>query len=303
MWALLQMEIADEYATDLDSLSARYYDQDEVFGDTDAVPQTYQKIVEALSSGLDERGIILYQHIVEHISFGSSSTGATITCRRSDTNEVVTLGAQRVICTLPLGVLKQRAATLFDPPLPNSLQGSIGRLGFGCLEKVWLQFRCPPFWPTDSDAFYHAASDTPFREWFLPARVYRDAAYERTLCCFVAGSKARALADLSSPQVAAQALAALRQILTVPSGDDDDESLIQHVHVTRWSTDPWSGHGSYSHLAVGSTPKDFTVWESSCFDNRLWFAGEASHVKYPATVHGAYLSGERAARSCLKNLA
>ena len=30
--------------------------------------------------------------------------------------------------------------------------------------------------------------------------------------------------------------------------------------------------------------------------NRLFFAGEAASVNYPSTVHGAYLSGQKAAK-------
>ena len=34
--------------------------------------------------------------------------------------------------------------------------------------------------------------------------------------------------------------------------------------------------------------------------NRLFFGGEASSEDYPATVHGAYLSGQRAAQEILQ---
>jgi len=33
--------------------------------------------------------------------------------------------------------------------------------------------------------------------------------------------------------------------------------------------------------------------------NRLYFAGQATHRQYPSTVHGAFLSGQRAAQQIL----
>jgi len=48
--------------------------------------------------------------------------------------------------------------------------------------------------------------------------------------------------------------------------------------ITRWGQDPFS-YGAYSFIPL--------------------FAGEATHDRYPATVHGAYLSGDRAAREWL----
>ena len=223
-----------------------------------------------------------------------------IKCRRTDTEQRVEIRDRRVICTLPLGVLKQQVTTnFFVPTLPLSLQESIQRLGYGSLEKVWLSFHCPPFWPTDADGFDQQASTTPFMSWFLPARVYDNPAYTNTLCCFVSGTAARALANAESKhQVAAQALDALREILNVPAGDN----LLKNVHVTKWSADPWSGHGSYSHVALGSTGDDYRIWEKAFYHNRLWFAGEATSAKYPGTVHGAYLTGERAARACYQTL-
>lgn len=303
LWTALRMEISDDYGADLHQLSARHYDQDTTLGHGDAVPCTYQALVQAMLPA-DDNEMIRYQHVVEHVTFPANPTDLVcITCRRTDNDEPVEIQARRVICTLPLGVLKQQQA-LFEPALPARLQTAVDHLGFGCLEKVWLQFDVDkPFWPTDADVFYHMAdnADTPFRLWFLPARVYKNAAYARMLCCFVSGDAARALAAQSHTETAAQALDALRQILTVPAGTD----LIANVHVTQWATDPWSGGGSYSHNAVHSTPNDYRVWQASqsgFYDNRLWFAGEATSPLYPGTVHGAYLTGEWAAKACVQSL-
>ena len=63
--------------------------------------------------------------------------------------------------------------------------------------------------------------------------------------------------------------------------------------VTRWASDPWA-LGSYSFLAVGSSPNDRALLREP-IDTTLWFAGEATHDDFPATVHGALLSGRDAA--------
>src|SRR5688572_20933263 len=63
--------------------------------------------------------------------------------------------------------------------------------------------------------------------------------------------------------------------------------------VTRWAADPFA-LGSYSFLPPGATPDDRKALAAPVGD-RLFFAGEATSVEYPATVHGAYLSGRRAA--------
>lgn len=315
----LKMQICDDYAADLHALSANYFDRDEELGGTDAVPHTYQRMVEAVLQPVHD--IVRYQHVVQEISFATGGAATDdlvkITCRHAESGEQVQVSARRVICTLPLGVLKQQASTLFQPSLPEPLPQCMERLGFGCLEKIWLSFDNkatttppPPFWPTDADAFYHFGAETPYRVWFVPARVYKDIAYRHVLCCFVSGDAARALAHKTTDQVATEALAALAQIIDVPGGSNTNEdaastrtpSILKHVHVTKWSTDPWSGHGSYSHVAVGSTPADMRVFERAFYQDRLWFAGEATNAQYPGTVHGAYLSGERAARACLQSL-
>ena len=72
---------------------------------------------------------------------------------------------------------------------------------------------------------------------------------------------------------------------------------IGHV-ITRWRADPFA-RGSYSFLASGASPDD-RVALAAPVEGRLFFAGEATETDYPAMVHGAYLSGERAANEVLE---
>lgn len=50
---------------------------------------------------------------------------------------------ETVICTVPLGVLKERANTLFSPPLPQYKIEAIDRLLFGTVNKIVLIYERP----------------------------------------------------------------------------------------------------------------------------------------------------------------
>lgn len=63
--------------------------------------------------------------------------------------------------------------------------------------------------------------------------------------------------------------------------------------VTRWRSDPYA-RGTYSYIAPEATGEDYNLMAAPV-DNKLFFAGEASCQTHPATVHGAYISGLRAA--------
>lgn len=82
--------------------------------------------------------------------------------------------------------------------------------------------------------------------------------------------------------------------------DAADADIVASV-VTRWDTDEWA-RGSYSALPPG-TP--YWVREElgrAIIKARIVLAGEYTATDYPATVHGAYLSGERAARRLLDQI-
>ncbi len=71
----------------------------------------------------------------------------------------------------------------------------------------------------------------------------------------------------------------------------------QKMVITRWSGDRYS-RGSYSHLPVGATADDYDQMAAPVGE-RLFFAGEATNSRFPATVHGALLSGIREANRLL----
>jgi polyamine oxidase len=71
-------------------------------------------------------------------------------------------------------------------------------------------------------------------------------------------------------------------------------AAIVDVWVTRWNVDPLT-RGVYSTLAVGGTPDDRRTL-ATAVNQRVALAGEYTSADYPATMHGAFHSGEHAAQ-------
>ena len=100
--------------------------------------------------------------------------------------------------------------------------------------------------------------------------------------------------NLSQADAKAGAMGVLRALFgrSIP----EPASVLQ----TRWKSDPWS-LGSYSFDKLGATPRDRDALAAPVED-RIYFAGEATHRTMFSTVHGAYLSGCRAANEILQRL-
>ena len=88
---------------------------------------------------------------------------------------------------------------------------------------------------------------------------------------------------MGDEEVIAEAMKALRAMY----GDNIPEP--DNALMTRWASDEFA-FGSYSFLKVGSSAKDRRTLAKP-IDDRLFFAGEATSLSYPATTQGAYLSG------------
>jgi monoamine oxidase len=113
------------------------------------------------------------------------------------------LSADRVIITVPLGVLQSNSIE-FDPPLPFSHRGAIGSLGMGLQEKLVLRFD-QPFWTTKATVWTIIGGDPAYPLWFNLMPVTG----EPVLVALVGGDAARAQATGSDDDALAGALASL----------------------------------------------------------------------------------------------
>ena len=269
---VLNTAIEHEFGADIDDLSLKSITGGKTWTGRDVLfPCGYEQIVEVLATGLDIRT----GHAVSEIDYRgldvvlTTATGATIE-------------AAFVVVTVPLGVLKKSSIT-FIPELPPTNQRALDGLSMGVLNKTCLLFD-EVFWPPNVELIGYVSSRPG--QWAETISLYRDTR-RPILMMFNAGSYAGQTEEMSDDQVVHKALAALKGMFqTVPA---PKEALI-----TRWLSDSWS-HGSYSYVPVGSS---FRLHDELAkpIENKVFFAGEATHVEYPATVHGALLSGVRAAR-------
>ena len=271
----LQFVIEGEYALELgadpDHLSLWEWDQDEEFSGVDVVfPKGYSQITDGLANELDIR----LATKVDSISYGANGVAV-----ETSSGSFV---ADKAIVTFPLGVLKQ-AAVKFDPPLPAWKQSAIDRLDMGVLNKVYLKFP-NVFWDETFEEISYVGERTgEWCDWlnFVPY------IKEPVLMAFHGGAKGFAIEELSDTEIIAGAMKTLRVIYgdAIPEPDG--------FLITRWGKDPLS-FGSYSHIPPFASGDDYDALFKPV-DNVLYFAGEATSRKYPATVHGAYLSGVAAA--------
>ncbi len=272
---ILNSSLEHEYAGSATELSCQWHDSDEVFpGDDVLLPDGYQQIVALLSQNVP----LALEQPVRRVDWDSGQVVIS-----TDSAEY---RGDRAIITLPLGVLQAGAVT-FAPELPAQLQRAIAALGMGVLNKCYLRFP-QVFWPAEADWLeYIAPRPGEWVDWLSLARPTS----QPVLLGFNAADFGRASESWSDTQLVDSAMQTLRTIFGQRIPEPESFQL------TRWASDPFS-LGSYSFNAVGSTPamRDHLAQP---VDNRLFFAGEATQRDYFGTVHGAYLSGQRAAKQLL----
>ncbi|XP_067862849.1 lysine-specific histone demethylase 1A isoform X1 [Heptranchias perlo] len=292
-WHFANLEFAN--ATPLSTLSLKHWDQDDDFEFTGShltVRNGYSCVPVALAEGLD----IKLNTAVRQVRYTASGCEVIAQNTRSNSQTFI-YKCDAVLCTLPLGVLKQQPpAVQFVPPLPEWKTSAIQRMGFGNLNKVVLCFD-RVFWDPSVNLFGHVGSTTASRgELFLFWNLYK----APILLALVAGEAAGIMENISDDVIVGRCLAILKGIFGSSAVPQPKETV-----VTRWRADPWA-RGSYSYVAAGSSGNDYDLMAQPVTPGpsipgapqpvpRLFFAGEHTIRNYPATVHGALLSGLREA--------
>lgn len=212
------------------------------------------------------------------------------------------LPADLVINTMPLGVLKSQKIE-FNPPLPEWKTGAIERLGFGVLNKVVLVFK-EAFWDTSRDIFGVLREATQraslsqsdysrnrgrFFQWFNATKT----SGVPTLIALMAGDAAFQTENETNASLVTEAVSVLRTVFGAKVSHPVE------AIVTRWGSDPFA-LGSYSCTGPDFRHDDYETMARPI--GSLFFAGEHTCGTHPATVHGAYISGLRAASEIIDSL-
>ena len=196
-----------------------------------------------------------------------------------------TLRARAAILCVPTTILADGVLRLL-PDLPDKQSAAAG-LPLGLADKVFLKVDEPEAFPAEamvSGALDRTATGSyhlrPFGRPVIEA--------------FFGGAHARSLEAQGPDAAAAFAVEELAGIY----GTGIRRRLLV-LATTAWASDPWA-RGSYSHALPGHAGDRAIL--AAPVDGRLFFAGEACSPHAFSTAHGAWETGQRAAREVMAAL-
>lgn len=323
-----------EYAlgANIEDLSMKFWDIDERHafdGDHVMLRQGYSIVIDHMYRMLKERGdrfTSLLNFPVGRIEYArNTSTQPYINIHPrnrmfvdvSDTCSVTSQDGKQhvksdfVVSAVPLGVLKasiseemDESKIKFSPPLPFIKADAIKSVGFGLLNKAFIQFPFD-FWTrddvleSDQTQFGNASGINPHLYMFLdvskamdPVATTKSPAVLMTL---ISGCEAVTCEEMSEADFVAQIMETLRTIFTKITVPDPIA-----FKVSTWGSDKFA-RGSYTFLGPGSTDEDFETLQSPVNGNgdssllepprsetmRLFFVGEHTTALFPSMAHGA----------------
>jgi polyamine oxidase len=259
----------------------------------------YDKIVNWTAGPLlKDPSMIRLGETVKNITWGDTNSSTVVQTQNA------AYVADAVIVTVPLGCLRRNMIS-FSPPIPASIQHGINSFSYGALGKVFVEFS-EVFWPKDNDQFIYYPSPRPAGASIDETSILSYATVTsnlwimsgtKELCIQIAEPLTQRIESMSSATELYAFFEPLFKILRAEPYKDLPDLL--NIETTHWTLDPLAGFGSYSVEKVGDDGEILVNALDEHRDKRLQFAGEHCIQVGNGCVHGAFETGEIAARNLL----
>jgi monoamine oxidase len=271
LWKFFQSAFLTFDRGDLNNTSSLYYNEGEEFGGDERISTNgFDTIPSFLANGLN----IQLNQRVSKIDYSDIKVKVTHNGTISE--------ADYVVVTVPLGVLKS-GNIQFIPTLPTAKQNAIQKVGMNCVNKFLLTWNTA-FWDDEQYIAYTPDIKDKFN-YFVNVKKFHPSV--NALMTFAYADYARATETMSDNDVIEDIMSHLRDIYG--NGIPNPTNMLR----TKWQTNE-NTFGSYAYTAVGTEMEHFDDL-AAVVNDKLFFAGEHTHIDYFSTAHGAYLSGIREA--------
>jgi monoamine oxidase len=239
----------------------------------------YGRLIDFLVDDLVQKGCTLINDaVVKEVNLSGDQLKVLLSSKAE-------FSADKCLVTVPIGVLHNNRQTMglsFVPAI-KPYEEAIGKIGFGTVIKVILQFK-DVFWKTDA-GFFFSGADIPTWWTQLP-----ETSAQLTGWC--GGPRGLELSALSDAEILHRALLSLAAIFNLPLRDI--QQTLHQGFVFNWQQQATFA-GAYSY-ATTETAAAMKLLQIPVAD-RLYFAGEGFYEgSHPGTVEAAIISAKRAAK-------
>ena len=275
-WIVRETDITG--CNSLNDLSLNYYGlYTEIPGGNLVIPKPgYGQVVQCLIDEARQKANgqfeLLLKHEVIKIKWHGSKANTKGPIEVTCANGAV-FQCSHLVNTMPVGVLKAKVQTLYEPSLPQHKVDSINALNFDCMNKFFLEFEKPLF------PDYFDSSINEIMTFFkLPEEVEKEVKSQtnmekhwvkkicsflrlndRLLLAFISGEEAKYAEKLDQAVLIREITGLLRSMLRNPAFPEPSR-IVQ----TTWGSDPFT-RGCYTNVRVGASLKDIQQLEQPVF--------------------------------------
>jgi monoamine oxidase len=244
-------------------------------GEDFMIPRGYGTLLAHYARGVDVR----LATPVTRIRWGGRGVSAD-----TDSGQVA---ASVAVVALPSAIIAE-GSVVFTPHLPVEVLQAHADLPLGILQKIALRFKKNVF-PSESTEFLRMKRDDGRGLGYMTRH------FGSNVCiAFAPGRLARELEAQGEAAAIEHALAGLAAMLGA-----DVRKQFDRGAATAWASDPYA-RGAYSHCVPGRYGARAVLTRP--VGGRIVFAGEHTEQAAYGTLHGAHLSGIRAAAAASRLL-